>query len=272
MSTDKARARTHVNKKQARTDNKHAPADKSQARSRRIYLLPNLFTTAGLFAAFYAIVSAMRGQYTAAAVAIFIAMLADLFDGRVARMTKTETAFGAEYDSMSDMVSFGVAPALVMYSWGLQYLGKPGWLVAFSYTAAVALRLARFNTKTGTGGGSSRYFEGMPCPTAAGVLAGMIWSLHEYQFNNTFLHISAALLMAALAGLMVSNIPYESFKQINLRSRVPFVAIIAIVLVFIMVSIDPPLVLFIGFLVYAMSGPVTLLLRWMGIIPGRKKK
>lgn len=235
------------------------PKKHTAAINRGIYLLPNLFTTAGLFAAFYAIVSAMNGLYITASIAIFVAMLFDLFDGRVARMTQTETPFGAEYDSLSDMVSFGVAPALIVYSWSLHQFGKVGWLIAFLYTASVALRLARFNTQIGVL--SKRYFQGMPSPAGAGVLAGFIWSCFEYDIDNLWVHLLAAGLTTLVAGLMVSNIRFASFKQINLRSRVRFITIVLIVLIFMAISVDPPLLFFTAFTGYAMSGPLTNLYR-----------
>jgi len=219
-----------------------------------IYILPNLFTTAALFAGFYAIVQAMNGQFEYAPIAIFIAMIMDGLDGRVARWTHTESDFGAQYDSLSDMVSFGLAPALVMYEWALSGLGKLGWLAAFLYAAAAALRLARFNVQTG---GDSRYFTGLPSPSAAALLAGLVWVLHT-NYGVPGKEVSfIALGVTVFAGLsMVSNIQYHSFKHLNVKNRVSFVAVIAVVLIFVLVSLDPPQVLFIGFLVYSLSGPL----------------
>lgn len=223
-----------------------------------IYILPNLFTTAALFAGFYAIVQAMNGQFEYAPIAIFIAMIMDGLDGRVARWTHTESDFGAQYDSLSDMVSFGLAPSLVMYEWALSGLGKLGWLIAFLYAAAAALRLARFNVQSGT---DSRYFIGLPSPSAAALIAGLVWVLHAYGVPGKEVSFIALgfTLFAALA--MVSNIRYHSFKHINVKDRASFMAVIAIVLIFVLISLDPPQVLFMGFLVYAVSGPLFAIYR-----------
>ncbi len=230
---------------------------------RGIYLLPNLLTTAGLFAAFYSIVAAMKGQFDTAAISIFIAMIADGMDGRVARMTNTQSAFGAEYDSLSDMVAFGVAPSLVAYSWSLSSLGKLGWLAAFIYTAAVALRLARFNTQIYTT--QTRYFRGLASPSAAAVIASSVWLGNHYQLNGHKIDVLVATLSILAAVLMVSNIRYSSFKQIDLKGRVPFITIFLIVLIFVGIAIHPPLVLFVSFSIYALSGPVLLLWRMLRV-------
>jgi CDP-diacylglycerol--serine O-phosphatidyltransferase len=226
-------------------------------RKRGIYLLPNLFTTAGLFAGFYAIVSAMKGIYDLAAIAIFVAMVMDALDGRVARLTNTQSAFGAEYDSLSDVVAFGIAPALVVFSWSLASLGKLGWLAAFIYAAAGALRLARFNTQIGKA--DKRYFQGLPIPAAAGVIASMVWLANEYDLPGGDLNILVAIITVVAAILMVSNIRFHSFKQVDLRGRVPFVGILVVVLVFVGISLDPPKVLFLIFFGYASSGPILTL-------------
>jgi CDP-diacylglycerol--serine O-phosphatidyltransferase len=219
-----------------------------------IYILPNLFTTAALFAGFYAIVQAMNGQFEYAPIAIFIAMIMDGLDGRVARWTHTESDFGAEYDSLSDMVSFGLAPALVMYEWALSGLGKLGWLAAFLYAATAALRLARFNVQSG---GDSRYFTGLPSPSAAALLAGMVWVLHAtYGVPGKEVSFVALGVTVFAALSMVSNIRYHSFKHFNVKNRVSFVAVIVVVLIYVLISLDPPQVLFLGFLCYAISGPV----------------
>lgn len=226
-------------------------------RRRGIYLLPNLFTTAALFAGFYAIVAAINGRFEAAAIAIFVAMLLDGIDGRVARMTNTQSDFGAEYDSLSDMISFGLAPALVMYEWALSGMGKLGWLAAFTYTAAAALRLARFNTQIGTV--DKQYFQGLASPSAAAIVAGMVWVGELYLPSTAIVNV-IALVLTLLAGvLMVSNIRYHSFKGIDLRGKVPFVTILLVVLVLVLISYEPPILLFGGFLVYALSGPVLTL-------------
>lgn len=237
--------------------------DMTPAKRRRgIYLLPNLFTTAALFAGFYAIVAAMGDRFEAAAVAVFIAMVLDGLDGRVARMTNTQSEFGAEYDSLSDMVSFGLAPALVMYEWSLHSMGKLGWLAAFIYTAGAALRLARFNTQVGIA--DKRFFQGLASPAAAAVVVGLVWVGHDYEVIGSH-HIWLTFFTTVAIGvLMVSNVRYYSFKDLDLRGKVPFVALLAIILVFVLVSIDPPQVLFGSFVLYALSGPVTtvwLLLR-----------
>ncbi|MCB5185161.1 CDP-diacylglycerol--serine O-phosphatidyltransferase [Methylobacillus gramineus] len=228
-------------------------------RERSIYLLPNLFTTAALFAGFYAIVQAMNGKFEYSAVAIFIAMVMDGLDGRVARMTNTQSAFGAEYDSLSDMVSFGVAPALVLYVWALKPLGKLGWIAAFIYCACAALRLARFNTKLDES--DKRYFQGLPSPAAAALLAGLVWVAHENSVSGTEEFFGwvkmqwVAWTITLFAGLsMVSDLRYYSGKDINLRRSVPFVVILLIVLAFVLVSYSPPEVLFAVSLLYGISG------------------
>lgn len=228
-------------------------------RRRGIYLLPNLFTTAALFAGFYAIVAATKGQFETAAIAIYVAMLLDGLDGRVARLTNTQSDFGAEYDSLADMISFGLAPALVMYEWVLSDMGKLGWLVAFIYTAAAALRLARFNTQVDTA--DKRYFQGLASPAAAAIVAGMVWVGDIYLPEGPVLQYSS-LVMTLVAGLlMVSNVRYHSFKGIDLKNKVPFMAMLVIVLVFVLVTYDPPSVLFSVFLIYALSGPVMTLVQ-----------
>lgn len=226
--------------------------------SRGIYLLPNLLTTAALFAAFYSIMAAMKGHFDVAAMAIFIAMIADALDGRVARMTNTQTAFGAQYDSLSDMVAFGVAPALVVYSWSLAQLGKLGWLVAFSYTATAALRLARFNTQAHDQ--DKRYFQGLPSPAAAGVVAGSVWLGYAFDIVGFPMAVLGAILTVSVAALMVSTIRYHSFKQIDWKGRVPFFVTVILVVVLIAIAMDPPEMLFGIFFLYAFSGPwITLL-------------
>ena len=226
-------------------------------RRRGIYLLPNLFTTGCLFAGFYAIVAAMNGRYEPAAIAIFVAMVMDSLDGRVARLTNTQSDFGAQYDSLADMVSFGLAPGLVIYTWALSGLGKLGWIAAFVYTACAALRLARFNTQVATG--DKRYFQGLPSPAAAAVITGMMWVGHDYNADVGYLRIPAFLLTFIIGVLMVSTIRYHSFKDLDLRGKVPFVAILIMVMVYVFISIDPPQVLFFGFLLYAISGPLLTL-------------
>jgi CDP-diacylglycerol---serine O-phosphatidyltransferase len=225
---------------------------KNRIRRRGIYLLPNLFTTAALFAGFYAIVQAMNGRFDQSAVAIFVAMVLDGLDGRVARLTKTQSAFGAEYDSLSDMVSFGAAPALVVYEWSLRSMGKLGWIAAFIYVAGAALRLARFNTTLEVA--DKRYFEGLPSPSAAALVAGFVWIIDDYAVDPETVRW-AAWAVTLFAGLtMVSNLKYYSFKTINLRRSVPFAVVILIVLFIVLISYQPSVVPFAGFVVYAISG------------------
>ena len=223
-----------------------------------IYILPNLFTTAGLFAGFFAIVQSTVGHFDYAAVAIFVAMVMDTLDGRVARITSTASDFGKEYDSLVDVVAFGLTPALLLYQWGLKDLGKVGWLIAFFYVAATALRLARFNAQSSK---SERYFEGLPCPMAAAVLASGVWTLASYQINGEVLTIAAMILMLLLGLAMVSTLPYRSFKDLDLRNRVPFVAVLVLVGGFILVSFDPPTVLSVLSLTFFVSGPIGWLVR-----------
>jgi len=223
-------------------------------RRRGIYLLPNLLTTGALFAGFYAIVQAMNSNFEYAAIAIFIAMVLDGLDGRVARLTHTQSEFGAEYDSLSDMVSFGVAPSLVVYEWALKGLGKWGWFAAFIYCAATALRLARFNTNIDVV--DKRYFQGLPSPAAAALIAGFVWVLHDYGFSGESVRWYAGVL-TIFAGLsMVSNLPFYSFKDFNMRKSVPFLVIFLTALFFVVISSYPPGVLFGLFMCYALSGYV----------------
>jgi CDP-diacylglycerol---serine O-phosphatidyltransferase len=228
-------------------------------RPRGVYLLPNLFTTAALFAGFYAVVGAIQGRFEAAAIAIFVGMVLDGLDGRVARLTNTQSDFGAQYDSLSDMVAFGVAPALVAYEWALHGLGKIGWLAAFIYTAATALRLARFNTQVGVA--DKRYFQGLPSPSAAAIIAAGVWVGADHGIEGLALSWPAAVLTAFVGLLMVSNFRYHSFKDIDVRGRVSFIAAVAVMLVFAVVFVQPPIVLFLGFFIYAISGPVLTLVR-----------
>jgi CDP-diacylglycerol--serine O-phosphatidyltransferase len=228
-------------------------------RGRGIYLLPNLFTTAALFAGFYAVLAAMNGQFEKAAIAIFLAMILDGLDGRVARMTNTQTAFGAEYDSLSDMVAFGLAPSLVMYEWSLSNLGKLGWMAAFIYTAGAALRLARFNSRLDTA--DKRFFTGLPSPSAAAILAGFVWVAVDNALPGRDVAWLALVLTAGAGLLMVSNILFHSFKQIDFKGKVPFFGIVAVMLVFAVILSEPPLVLFAIFFVYTLSGPALALKR-----------
>ncbi len=238
-----------------------------------IFLLPNLFTTGALFAGFYAIIAGMKGQFEIAAIAVFLAMLLDGLDGRVARMTNTQSDFGAEYDSLSDMASFGLAPALVLYQWALVYLvdlgplwGKIGWLAAFIYTASGALRLARFNTQIGTA--DKRYFQGLPSPAAAAVTVGAVWVCETYGISGKDVMLPATILTVTAGLLMVSRFSYYSFKDLDFKKRVPFIAVLIVVLIFVLLSIETPTVLFSIFFLYMISGPVLALFR--GIRKRRK--
>jgi CDP-diacylglycerol--serine O-phosphatidyltransferase len=226
------------------------PANKRKG----IYLLPNLLTTAGLFSGFYAVVMSMNNHFESAAIAIFVAMIFDGLDGRVARITNTQSDFGAEYDSMADMVSFGMAPALVAYNFGLAELGKIGWLAAFVYVACAALRLARFNTQIGKA--DNNFFQGLASPAAAALVAGMVWVGIDYEIDGNDYGIVVALVTGISGLLMVSNFKYNSFKTLDWHGKVPFVAILIVMLVFIVVATAPSLVLFIAFLLYAVAGPV----------------
>ncbi|GAB4169402.1 MAG: CDP-diacylglycerol--serine O-phosphatidyltransferase [Rhodocyclaceae bacterium] len=232
----------------------HKPLVTPELRRRGIYLLPNLFTTGALFAGFYSIVQAMNGRFEASAVAIFIAMVFDGLDGRVARLTHTQSAFGAEYDSLSDMISFGAAPALVVYEWALKGMGKLGWIAAFIYCVGAALRLARFNTNLGVI--DKRYFQGLPSPAAAALVAGMVWVTIDNDFSGAQVRWFACALTIFAGLTMVSNVPFHSFKDINLRRSVPFFVVLALVMAFVLVSSYPPGVLFALFLCYALSGYV----------------
>ncbi|MFC4160184.1 CDP-diacylglycerol--serine O-phosphatidyltransferase [Chitinimonas lacunae] len=239
---------------------------KRDLRRQSIYLLPNMFTLAALFAGFYAVVQAMNQRFEPAAVAIFIAMVLDGMDGRVARMTHTQSAFGAEFDSLSDMVSFGVAPALVVYEWALQGFGKLGWVVAFIYCAAAALRLARFNTNIDVV--DKRFFQGMPSPTAAALVAGLVWVSLEMGWQGEPLRWFA-LGLTAFAGLtMVSNVRFYSFKEINVRKTVPFFVLVPLVFALVAIAASPPVALFALFLSYGVSGYVHA--AWRRLRPAAK--
>ena len=233
-------------------------------RRRAIYLLPNLFTTSALFAGFYAIIVAMGGQFSNAAVAVFTAMILDTLDGRVARLTKTSSDFGAQYDSLSDVISFGVAPALIVYEWSLQYLsnsalGHLGLFGAFLYTACTALRLARFNTMLSIS--DKRFFQGLPCPAAAAIVVGMVWVVDDLGYRGAELSLLALIVTMCAALVMVSPFSYYSFKDIGTYKRLPFMALIAIVVMIAFTAIDPPKFVYAGFFVYMLSGPAFSLWR-----------
>ncbi|TDO04583.1 MULTISPECIES: CDP-diacylglycerol--serine O-phosphatidyltransferase [Halomonas] len=234
-------------------------------RRKGIYLLPNLFTTSALFAGFFAIVAGINGDFTAAAVAIFIAMVLDGLDGRVARMTNTQSAFGAEYDSLSDMISFGMAPALVAFTWILQDIGKTGWVVAFLYVACAALRLARFNVQIGSV--DKKWFIGLPSPSAAALVAASVWTFHSFDAEAFGFKLLMLFVVGAAGILMVSNIRYYSFKDVDLKGPVPFVFLLAIVLGFVVISIEPSVMLLLLFGTYVASGPVMAMMRKMNKTP-----
>lgn len=251
------------------------PDNKPNYQRRGIYLLPNAFTTAALFAGFYGIVASLNGFYEKAAIAIFIAMILDGIDGRVARLTNTQTEFGAQYDSLSDMVSFGLAPALIMYEWSLVSMvdmgwqwGKMGWLAAFIYAACAAMRLARFNTQVGVA--DKRFFQGLPSPSAAAALVGMVWVCFDSGIAGKDVAILAMILTLVIGLLMVSNVLYYSFKEVNYKEKVPFIALLVIALILALASIDFPKVLFGSFMIYILSGPVLALVRRVRKL-GRRK-
>lgn len=227
-------------------------------RRRSIYLLPNAFTTANLFAGFYAVVQAMNGRFEMAAIAIFLAMVFDGMDGRVARLTNTQSAFGEQYDSLSDMISFGMAPALVMYIWQLQGLGRWGWLAAFIYVVGAALRLARFNTNIAVV--DKRFFQGLPSPAAAALVAGFVWLVVDNKLVLADDTIAwTAFGITVYAGIaMVTNAPFYSGKSFALSRSVPFWVMLVLVGVFVFVSSNPPIALFGLFVVYGLSGWVVM--------------
>ena len=225
-----------------------------------IYLLPSLFTTAGLFFAFYSIIYATRGAFDKAAVGLLIAMIMDGLDGRVARMTNTTSEFGKEYDSLVDVIAFGLAPGIVMYFWSLQYLGKTGWLISFIYTASTALRLARFNTVKE---GDKRYFFGLPCPAAAAFVVFWVWTFHEFEVSGSKIAYVSALITLLAAVLMVTSIRYRSFKDFDAKNRVPFVVLLIIACIFALIFFDPARVLFLLAAGYALSGPIVWILKFL---------
>jgi len=233
---------------------------------RGVYLLPNVLTTFGLFAGFFAIILATKGQYADAAIAIFVAMLFDGLDGRVARLTNTQSSFGEQYDSMADMLSFCVAPALLVYFWQFSDLGKIGWLGAFVYTAAGALRLARFNTQIGVE--DKRYFQGLPSPAAAALVAGMVWTKQSIGVTDydQYLTLVSWFILVGAGVLMVSNVRYYSFKEINLKGRSSFKLLLIATLIIIVITLWPSVILFVFFLAYVLSGLI------MTMIEVRKKR
>jgi CDP-diacylglycerol--serine O-phosphatidyltransferase len=229
--------------------------DGRKVRRRGIFLLPNMLTTGALFAGFFAVISAMNGEFHNACIAILAAMILDGLDGRVARLTNTQSAFGAEYDSLSDLVAFGLAPALICFSWALSSLGTLGWTAAFFYVACAALRLARFNMQLGTV--NKRIFVGLASPAASGLVVFMVWAADEYAVEVSVAIALLAALVTLMAGfLMVLNVHYHSFKDMDFKNRVPFFVILMVILLFVIISWDPPVVLFIMAVLYAASGPI----------------
>ncbi len=226
-----------------------------KVRRKGIFLLPNLLTTGALFAGFFAVISAMNNEFHNACMAILVAMLLDGLDGRLARLTNTQSAFGAEYDSLSDLLAFGLAPALICFSWALSDLGTLGWTAAFFYVACAALRLARFNVQLGTV--NRRFFVGLASPAAAGLVVFMVWVCDEYNVEVTIPISVLAAIVTMIAGLlMVLNVHYFSFKDMDFKNRVPFFVIVMVILSFVIVSWDPPVVLFVIAILYALSGPM----------------
>ncbi len=233
------------------------PTNNQKPRVKGVYLLPNLFTIAGMFAGFYAIIGGLMGHYENAVIAIFIAIIMDGLDGRVARWTHSQSEMGAQLDSLADMLSFGIAPAMVMYSWSLSILGKPGWLVAFIYTVCTALRLARFNSQDQ--GDDKRYFMGLNTPTAAALVASIIWTFNANDISGISVAIPMAILMFLLGLLKVSTIRYRSFKDFDTRNRVSLVVILILILLLVLITLRPPETLFILTFAYVISGPLVLI-------------
>ena len=236
-------------------DNKYVTNVPKKNKLQLNYLWPNLLTTGGLFAGYYAIISAMNGHFTHAAVSIFIAMLLDGLDGRIARLTRSSSQFGAQYDSLADAISFGLAPALVSFSWALNSLGKLGWAISFIYAAAAALRLARFNCQIDSPETSKKYFTGLPSPSAAGSVAGLIWVSDYFNIQPDFYMSLASGIFVALMGLlMVSNFQYYSFKEINLKRKITFLLAFAIAVTYAFIATNPAICLFAIFSIYSFSG------------------
>ena len=231
--------------------------DGKKVTRRGIYLLPNLLTTASLFSGFFSIVSAINGNFIASGMALFAAQMLDGLDGRVARLTNSQSLFGAQYDSLCDVISFGLAPAIIVFLWGLDSLGQTGWVFSFFYVAAAALRLARFNTNIGS---EDSYFKGLPSPVASGMVVYYVWAMSSYGIQGgevgNFLAIFTAILTGCVSLLMVVNVPYYSFKEIELKKRVPFFSMLFVVFIFALISIDPPIVLVTCAFVYVLSGPI----------------
>ena len=244
------------------------------AKKKGIYLLPNLFTTGALFAGYYSIIASINGKFELAAISVFIAASLDGLDGRVARLTNTQSAFGEQYDSLSDLVSFGLAPSLLMYTWSLKSLavihpvmGKIGWLVAFIYAVSGALRLARFNVQIGTV--DKAYFQGLASPAAAAVVCSFVWVAVDHEFTGESLRFVSLAVTLCAGLLMVSRFRYYSFKTLPFKESVPFVWILVLVLIFVLLALAPAKVLFVVFGLYALSGPIMTL---YGLRKKRSKK
>ena len=241
------------------------PTVEQKRPSRGIYLLPNLFTTSAMMAGFYSIIQAHNGDYKSSAIAILVAVILDGFDGRVARMTNTSTAFGAEYDSLADMISSGMAPAFLMYSWSLSSLteahyGQLGWVIAFVYTACCGLRLARFNVAVGVA--DKRFFQGLACPAAAAMLASFVWVMIGMGLNGPDLVVLSGILTLFGGIAMVSTFTYYSFKDLGTNKKVPFAMLLALLFLFAITAVDPPKMILIAAVIYGLSGPVYFLFRW----------
>jgi len=222
-----------------------------------IYLLPNILTSGTLFAGFYGIVAAMNGKFNLAALSVFAAMLMDTLDGRVARLTNTQTELGAQYDSLADVVAFGVAPALIAYTWGLHGLHKLGWLIAFIYVATGALRLARFNSQVKEPTPESRiFFTGLPIPSAAAIVSSFTGIAMEWHVSDFMFTVLLAIVTLSISLLMISNIPYYNFKHIDLKGKIPFIGGVLVILAFVAISLSPLITIFVGFSLYAVSGPL----------------
>ncbi len=258
MSNDTPKIRSISSSKSADSDHSshiEEPAEQRDGgilvRGKGIYILPNLFTTAGLFAGFYAIMQARVGNFEAACLAIFVAMVMDIVDGRLARLTNTQTEFGSQYDSLSDMVSFGVAPAFLLYDFVLYDLGRLGSLVTFVYIACAALRLARFNAVKVS---DKRFFVGVPSPGAAAMIATVVWVFVDSQINPEFYSVLLAMLMFLMALAMVSNIKYRSFKDVEIREQIPFIGLIVLVIVIAIIYLAPPMAFLLIGSTYIVSG------------------
>ncbi len=258
MSNDTPKIRSINSSKSSDSDHSsqfEEPAEQSDGgilvRGKGIYILPNLFTTAGLFAGFYAIMQARVGNFEAACLAIFVAMIMDIVDGRLARLTNTQTEFGSQYDSLSDMVSFGVAPAFLLYDFVLYDLGRLGSLVTFVYIACAALRLARFNAVKVS---DKRFFVGVPSPGAAAMIATVVWVFVDSQINPEFYSVLLAMLMFLMALAMVSNIKYRSFKDVEIREQIPFIGLIVLVIVIAIIYLAPPMAFLLIGSTYIVSG------------------